>query len=90
MRDFAKIMRGLALIGQLGLNIAVPPLVFLFIAKWLQQTYHLGKWVLVLAICLGLYAAATAVIRMMKKMLRQEEKEDKKDGPPPVSFREHS
>ena len=46
----------LALLTQLGLSVAVPPLLCLYAADWLRNRLNLGLWIMVIALLLGLGA----------------------------------
>ena len=71
---------------QLGLSVAVPPVVFILLAVWLQDSRGWGGWVLWVGIILGIYCAITGFVSSMKalKQLSADKKEE-----PPVSFNEH-
>ena len=71
---------------QLGLSVAVPPVVFILLAVWLQDSRGWGGWVLWVGIILGIYCAITGFVSSMKalKQLSAGKKEE-----PPVSFNEH-
>lgn len=71
---------------QLGLSVAVPPVVFILLAVWLRDSRGWGGWVLWVGIILGIYCAITGFVSSMKalKQLSADKKEE-----PPVSFNEH-
>ena len=47
-------MENLALLTQLGLSIAIPPLLCLYAADWLRNRLDLGLWVMAVALVFGL------------------------------------
>ena len=86
MKDMVKIARMLALFGQLGFTIVTPPIVLALIAYRLQLKFSLGNWVMVLAIVLGLIAAASGVYGYYRRVTAFEKKQ-KKDKPKAVYYR---
>lgn len=73
-------------VTQLGISVAVPPAVFIFLAVWLRNKFSWGSWVLVVGVILGVICAAEGFLSSLKAMRRLEgEKEDK----PPLAFNDH-
>lgn len=72
---------------QLGLSVAVPPVVFIALAVWLRDTAHWGGWVLWVGIGLGIYCAVTGFVSSLRTLSRLAE--DKKEPSPPAAFNEH-
>ena len=77
MKDMVKLARMLALFGQLGFTIVTPPVVLALLAHWMQQKFSLGSWVMVLAIVLGLIAAASGVYGYYRRVTAFEKKQPK-------------
>lgn len=75
-------------ITQLGFSVAIPPVAFILLAKWLQGKFGLGVWVLWVAGILGLICAIDGLIFNLKAMNRLS-KNNKQEDKPPVSFNEH-
>lgn len=72
---------------QLGLNVALPPAMFILLALWLRDSWGWGGWVLWAGIVLGVVCAVDGLrtsLRAMERMSRNKKEEDK-----PVSFNEH-
>ncbi len=42
------------MVTQFGLSIIVPPLLLLFGAAWLRESFGLGEWISLVAIVLGI------------------------------------
>ena len=74
-------------ITQLGISVAVPPAVLIWLGVWLTERFHLGAWVVILAILAGI-ACAMEGLRSSLKAMEQMSK-DKKEPKPPVSFNNH-
>jgi len=71
---------------QLGLSVVTPLVGFPLLAVWLQGNFGLGKWVLWVAIGVGIVSAVDG-FRVSLQTLKRLSK-SKKDSPP-VSFNEH-
>ena len=74
-------------LSQLGLSVAVPPIVLIFLAVWLRNSFNWGVWVIWVAIVLGIYCAVTGFISSLKALSRLAG--EKEQAPPPVSFNDH-
>ncbi len=75
-------------ITQLGLSVALPPIGFILLAKWLQEQWGWGDWVLWAGIVIGIICAADGFIHALRTLLRSS-KEKKDDKAPPISFHDH-
>ena len=73
---------------QLGISVAVPPVLLIFLASWLRNQFGWGSWVIWVAIALGIYAAITGLVSSVKTLMRLTQ--DKKKEAPPVAFNEHN
>ena len=83
-------MKGLNLLvwmTQLGISVAVPPVVFVLLGVWLRNRFALGSWVVIAAVAVGLICAINGLRSSLKVMERMTE--DKKQEQPPVSFNDH-
>lgn len=73
----------LSWLTQLGLSVALPLAGFVWLGVWLQAKYHLGKWVVVLGIALGLYCAIYNGVQSLKALSKlQKNWEKRKDKKP--------
>ena len=83
-------MKNLSLIiwlTQLGMSVSIPLGGFVLLAVWLRQRFHLGVWVIILGVALGLIFAVDGLrssLKAMKHMAKDEE-----EGKTPVSFNDH-
>ncbi len=64
------------LLTQLGLSVAVPPLLCLYAANWLRGVLGLGLWIMVIALLLGLGSAGVNVWRFWKLLQKRWDKQD--------------
>ena len=82
-----KDMKLLIWMTQLGLSVAVPPVVLILLAVWLRNRFEWGVWVVIVGIVLGLLLAVEG-LRSSLKAMKVMNKKDKEETPP-VSFNEH-
>lgn len=78
----------LAWLTQLGVSVAVPIVGFVFLALFLQSRFHLGKWVIIVGIVVGLVCAIRGFIYSLQMLDRLANKTKDTDAPK-VSFNEH-
>ena len=84
MRTFEKWMRGLALVGQLGVCVITPPLVLCYLARLLVTRRGWGYWVVVAALVIGILSGLSSAWSLLRP---------KKPSKPPrttVHFNDHS
>ena len=74
MKDYGKIVKLFAIFGQLGFSIVTPPIVLALGAYMLQRRFFLGNWVMILAIILGMLAAASSVYQFYRRVLSSDKK----------------
>ena len=74
-------------LSQLGLSVAMPPIVLIWLAVWLRNRFGWGQWVLWVGIILGLYCAVAGLISSLRTLSRMSE--SKKKEMPTVNFNEH-
>ena len=82
-----KDMKLLIWMTQLGLSVAVPPVVLILLAVWLRNRFDWGVWIVIVGIVLGLLLAVEG-LRSSLKAMKVMNKKDKEETPP-VSFNEH-
>lgn len=68
----------LALLTQLGLSLASPPVVCLYAALWLQRRYALGGWIMVVALLLGIGGGVMSAYKFWTGMKKRWERKDSK------------
>lgn len=77
MKDVIKVVKMVALFGQLGFTIVTPPVVMALLGHWLQERFFLGGWVMPVAILLGLAASASGVYGYYRRVTAFTKKEEK-------------
>lgn len=75
---------------QLGYSVVFPLAGFTLAAVWLRQQFHLGVWVLLLGIGIGLVLAIDGFRVSMKAMERMAKNTREAEDPAPVSFNDHN
>lgn len=75
-------------ITQLGISVAMPPVVSIWAAVWLRETKGWGSWVLWVGILLGIVCAVDGLRVSLKALSRLSKSKEEKE-PPPVSFNDH-
>lgn len=64
-------LQNLTWLTQLGLSLAVPPILCLVAADWLAKRFDLGAWVFVVAIFLGIGGSASTFAQFARMMARK-------------------
>lgn len=82
-----KNMNLLVWLTQLGISVAVPPALFVWLGTWLRNRFSLGSWVVIVAVVVGVICAIDGLWTSLKAMERMSK--DKKQEAPPVSFNDH-
>lgn len=84
-----KEMSLLVWLTQLGLSVATPPVLMIFLAIWLRDSCGWGNWVLWVGIGLGIYMSVMSLISSLKTLSRLTA-DKQKEQQTPVSFNEHN
>lgn len=83
-----KNLKMIVWLTQLGLSVAVPLALFVWLAVWLMECFGLGLWVLFCGIGMGLFCAIDGLRTSLKAMERMAQDKKEKE-PPPASFQDH-
>ena len=80
MKDLGKVMTDIVYVGQLGLDMVVPVILCLGVSYYLHKYLHVGAWVFVPGLILGLGGGAMSFKRfyyriVMKGTRRRNKKE---------------
>lgn len=73
---------------QLGLSVAVPPVLLILLAVWLRNDCGWGAWVIWIAVLLSIYCAINSLITSVRALQRLTG--NKQKGPPQTAFNEHN
>ena len=74
---------------QLGFSVVFPLAGFLFLARWLRETYGWGPWVIWAGLLLGGITAFEGLRSSLKAMSRMGISKKETEEDPPVSFNDH-
>ncbi|MBI3120318.1 MAG: AtpZ/AtpI family protein [Candidatus Kerfeldbacteria bacterium] len=85
--DKSSIARTLALLGNLGFNIAVPLVVLAILGRALDQRWGTSPWLLLLGIGLSLVVSSFLV---MKRILPLLDPDSRNNDPPSSTNSKHS
>ena len=86
MKNLQKIIRGVSVVGQLGVSIVVPPLVFIYLARLLTEKCGWGVWIVAVGIFLGILTAFCSARSLLRRFIRSQEKDE---PPAPKGFNSH-
>ncbi len=75
-------------VGQFGFSVIFPTLFFLLLAVWLQNTFGLGPWILVVLGILGILTSISTT-RSCLRSLRKAAEDASSREPPPIAFNDH-
>ncbi len=77
MKKHKEIFEALGNISQLGLNVVISFLLWIFITSWIRSIFSLGNGIMVAGIILGAGSAILSFIKYIQK-LSGKEKEDER------------
>jgi len=66
--DAASFYRALALVGQVGLYIAIPMVLGAFLGQFLDRTIHSAPLATIIGLLLGLAAGVALVVRAVSRI----------------------
>ena len=89
MKDMYQAARHLVWLTQFGLSIAVPLVVSILAAVWLQKAFALGGWVIVVDVLVGVFGAVSGLVTSLRAMDRQAGEQEDRSKKPPVYFNQH-
>ena len=73
----SDVLRYLSSLTQLGLSIAVPPILCIFFGLWLQKKWGVGDWVIVVCLLVGIVSGACSFLSFIRvARFRAEKKEN--------------
>jgi len=84
-----KILSLLMWVGQFGLSIIFPMLLFLYAGVWVQNRFGLGSWIMIVFGILGLLTTISTT-RSCLHSLRKAAEEASSSRELPVSFNDHT
>ena len=70
------VLQGLSMLTQLGLSIALPPVLCILFGIWAQKKWALGEWVIVVSLIVGLISGACSFASFIRTARYKAKKED--------------
>lgn len=83
MQKMQKLLRNIALVGQVGAAAVTPPLVLIYLAWRLISRRGWGVWVMIAAIVFGMVCSVCSVWQLLKRF-HPDRKDDR-----PTGFNDH-
>lgn len=83
MKTYFRVIRGITVLGQLGFSLVVPPVAMALLARYLQQRFGLGTWLMLVCLAVGLmttFATARQFYRKVMAAMERESEEHTKSG----------
>ncbi len=74
--DSFGILTGLAMIGQLGLQVVLPPVALTLLAVWLNSRYDIGLWLPIAALVVGLITGGCSFLQFCRSWLARHAEPD--------------
>ena len=75
-REKFSLMRQAAILSAIPGFLVVPPVIGVFVGRWLDQRYHTAPWLLLVFLLLGFGTG----IRLIVRTLRQAREMQERDG----------
>ncbi len=84
-----KFLSLLMWVGQFGFSVLFPTCLFLMLGVWLQGTFGLGTWVVLVLGGVGLLTSFSTAKSCLRSILKEIERTSDRRDPPPA-FNEHN
>lgn len=71
MKAFIQFGRAVSQISQLGLSVAAPVVLSLWVSGWISRKFGLGNWVMLIGIVLGVGGAAASAVKFYQSVIKR-------------------
>ena len=71
MKDFIQFGKALSQISQLGLSVAAPIVLSVWVSGWISRKFGLGNWVMLIGIVLGVGGAAASAVKFYQSVIKR-------------------
>ncbi|MEG0894995.1 MAG: AtpZ/AtpI family protein [Oscillospiraceae bacterium] len=78
--NFSKILRGIAIVSQVGVSLITPILLSILLVNFLQDRYSISGGITILLILVGFAVGVSSFISIIKKYLNITQKQEKKSN----------
>lgn len=72
-----RVLSGILAVGQLGISLVVPILLFTWLGVYLTERFSVGAWLTVLCVIVGVVTAGCTFYRVAQEFLARMRAEDK-------------
>ena len=83
-----KLLTLIVWVTQFGLSALFPVCAFLLLGSWLQNTWQLGTWVMIVCGVVG-FLTSISTVRSCIRAMRRDAEAAASDKEPPIAFNEH-
>lgn len=87
MKDWQYILRNLSLLSQMGISLAAPLLLCLFLCSWLNSRFMIGEWIYVPGFIMGLGGSFMTAYKFYLSVMKTQKK--KKNREHEKAFNKH-
>ena len=78
MKDWQYILRNFSLIGQMGISLAAPLLICLFLCSWLNSRFMIGGWIYIPGFIMGLGGSFMTAYKLYLAIMKTQKKKNRK------------
>ncbi len=82
MKEKFTFLSAMSYLVQVGISVALPPVLFILLAVYLRNRFGIGNWIIAAGIILGILGAAGGLIGSLKSLHRL----GKQEKEPPQGF----
>ena len=81
-KDRMKALRYLSLLSQFGFSVAMPPLICIFAALFIQKKFAVGDWIIIAAIVTGIISSGCTFYNFIKVHIKKESGDNNEQNRP--------
>ena len=89
MKDWQYILRNLSLLSQMGISLAAPLLLCLFLCSWLNNRFMIGAWISIPGLIMGLGGSFMTAYKLYLSIMKTQKKTKKKSRENEKAFNNH-
>ena len=89
MKDWQYILRNLSLLSQMGISLAAPLLLCLFLCSWLNSRFMIGGWIYIPGFIMGLGGSFMTAYKLYLAIMKEQKPKKKKNREHEKAFNRH-
>ena len=89
LKDWQYILRNLSLLSQMGISLAAPLLLCLFLCSWLNSHFMIGGWIYIPGFIMGLGGSFMTAYKLYLVIMKEQKTTKKKNREHERSFNRH-